>query len=542
MTEPRPTDQNGRSDGCLTAPFVPRWAIAGAVALLAAAAFLFVLFHTKWVVVAGVVAVAAFVLVTVLGTPRPEAGRHAAERGLPSTDRAYLAALITLGLGFCIVFGPGTVPDESYHFYCTYKYSDALLGQTATDDTISVRTADRNFFTALPGETVMDRESYEDQLEDFEIVAAEQGTVDVAVPSPYPWTSNLPQVKWAPVLGVLVARLLNLGPLPLFYLGRLCNLAYYILLCWAAVRLTPVAKGAFRVVSLLPMSLHLAASYSYDTGGLGLMLLLTALLLKAVFDDGPLGRPMMAAIPVAAFLTIPCKVIYLPVMALVFFIPASRFESRRTALLYKAGCLGAAVVALAALRLGSIVSATQALDGGGEKALAVRGDQTGRYYSIGELVADPAMTVQLYVDTLQAQGNFYLYSMWGGSLGWFQPQLVAPQVFGYCFYGILFASALRSPDDETVARPLLRAVCLAVFVIVVLASLLALATSFTFDTESVILGVQGRYFIPVLPLLLLAVRGRSVAFTRPAATGVLCVATFLDLWYLLYLYGAILAI
>lgn len=543
MTEPETADPTERPrKGFPTMP-VPWWTVAGGVALLAAAAYYYVLFHTKWVVVAGVVAVAALALVTALGMPRTGAGRHAAEGGVATTDRAYLAALAAVGLGFCLVFGPGTVPDESYHFYCTYKYTDTLLGQTATDDTISVRSADEEFFKALPGDLSMEREDYDEQLADLELVASEQGESDVAVPSSYPWTSNLPQVKWAPVLGVLIARLLNLGTIPLFYLGRLFNLAYYILLCWFAVRLTPVAKSAFRVVSLLPMSLHLAASYSYDTGSLGLVLLLTALLLKAIFDEGPLSRPMLAAIPVAAFLAIPCKVVYLPVMVLVFFIPDARFGSRRLALLYKGGCLVAAVAALVAIRLGSILSATQISGGeGGEKALAVRGDQTGRYYSIGELVANPGMTVQLFVDTFQAQGDFYLASTWGGSLGWFQPQLVAPQVFGYCFYGILFASALRSPDDEGVAGPLLRAACLAVFAVVVLACLLALATSFTFDTEPFILGVQGRYFVPVLPLLLLAVRGRSVAYTRPAAAGILFAATLLDLWYLLYLYGTILTL
>ena len=57
-----------------------------------------------------------------------------------------------------------------------------------------------------------------------------------------------------------------------------------------AVRSAPFGKRLFAAAALLPMTLHLAASFSRDSVLLGLCFAFTALVLDAVCGDGPLPR------------------------------------------------------------------------------------------------------------------------------------------------------------------------------------------------------------------------------------------------------------
>lgn len=88
---------------------------------------------------------------------------------------------------------------------------------------------------------------------------------------------------WISALGVLAGFLLRLGFIPTLFLGRLTNLLFFAFLASWAVKRTPVAKAVFATVALLPMTLHLAASYSRDSNLLALCLLFAALVLDLAF-------------------------------------------------------------------------------------------------------------------------------------------------------------------------------------------------------------------------------------------------------------------
>ena len=109
------------------------------------------------------------------------------------------------------------------------------------------------------------------------------------------------------------------------------------------------------------MTLHLAASFSRDAALLGLAFLFTALCLQAVF--GGEGKPMparrLAALAVCGVLLAPAKVVYLPLAALFWLIPAVRMGARPWLKkgLYAAACLALALALNGAMLAGSLTSA-----------------------------------------------------------------------------------------------------------------------------------------------------------------------------------------
>ena len=81
-------------------------------------------------------------------------------------------------------------------------------------------------------------------------------------------------------LGMALARLLGFGALGCLYAGRLGNLLAYAALCRAALRSAQKYRPAFLAFMLLPLSLFMGASLSYDATLLGCYYLMLALLTR----------------------------------------------------------------------------------------------------------------------------------------------------------------------------------------------------------------------------------------------------------------------
>ena len=86
-------------------------------------------------------------------------------------------------------------------------------------------------------------------------------------------------------LGMALARLFGFGALGCLYGGRLVNLLAYTALCYAALRSAHKCRPAFLCIMLMPMSLYMGASLSYDATLLGCYYVMLALLTRDEWND-----------------------------------------------------------------------------------------------------------------------------------------------------------------------------------------------------------------------------------------------------------------
>ena len=251
-------------------------------------------------------------------------------------EMAFLVGLISCGLLYSVVFAPGTVPDETYHFEASYKLADYIMLQGPTVDSLPVRADDSALLDGMLQSWALGYDKYRSVIDQFAFFVNDASRVAVEPVSSFDWTANPPYIKLPSALGIVLATLLNLGSFPLFYLGRFFNLLMFAALAYFAVRITPVGKNAMMVAGLLPMTLHLASSYSYDAGIMGLAFLLTGMCLRAVYGEGLMSRKEKAGIVVVAVLLAPCKVVYTVIVLLVILIPRKRFSSTAASARFKA--------------------------------------------------------------------------------------------------------------------------------------------------------------------------------------------------------------
>lgn len=411
---------------------------------------------------------------------------------------AFAGVLTLFSLVYVFVFTPLSVPDEPHHFYSSYWIADLITGQI-NDQGFEVRSADWDQLSNTTS-VLVSAENYQRVLDNFELFQTDDSTMTIDAYRYDLGSENLP-AKIPTVLAILIGRALHLGTYPLFYLGRIFNAICFVACAVLAYRITPFGKNVVAALSLLPMTLHLAASFSYDAGIISLGLLLTALVLKAMTSTEAISNKNILSIIVLAAMLAPCKVIYSTIILLALLIPSARFSSKRTSLLFKAGVLIVPILTILILRIPSI--STVANTG---QDLDVRGMETGHFYGLSFVLHNPLATAAIFARSILEKGDLYWSTALGRSLGWFQGNIAVPFFFCIPLLLIIIRAAQRDSIDSRALSKKMRFAFSAIAGLSFLGCMLTMLIGYTFDTQATIEGVQGRYILPVAMPLILSLR------------------------------------
>lgn len=450
--------------------------------------------------------------------------------------RFYLAILLLVGTMYSAVFLPGTVPDETYHYKSSYCYSNLITGNTNEDSLLVMRETDINFMNGAMT-SIMSKESYQATQQ----ALTDSSSNDFETTFINGQTSDLPQTRIFSAIGISLGQLFGLNGAMTFYLGRLFNFLCFALLAFAAYKITPVGKMLFATITLLPTTLHITSSYSYDATIIGLSLLLIALCLKGIYSEQKCSQKLLIAIPVVTFFLAPCKVLYTLSALLVFLIPNSNFSSKKFAYLYKFGLMGLALFAVCIFKLPDLLGLAgvpSSSDGSTSDDLDYRGEESGHHHALSTLISSPLSTLFIFVNTINQKFDFYLNTFLGGSLGWFQPELKTPWFFILLFLGILFYTARKSDSDSIIPSKKIKIIFIVLSILMYTAIYMSMLLGWTFDTELAAEGVQGRYFLPFAPLLFLLFRTKNTKRSEDSSPIILLSLFALNAMNLIYIWAA----
>ncbi|MGN0983775.1 MAG: DUF2142 domain-containing protein [Gemmiger sp.] len=275
-------------------------------------------------------------------------GLRAALAGRWALHRLVFSLVLGFGLVYSLVLPPYAAPDEKYHINQSFTLACQWASRLSPDEwrmgkvplTTSYRR-EHDFNALLQNErtTVFTWEETVDNL--FTLTP---DSFDSHVELEELQTDSNPLLYLASAAAVFTGFVLHLGFVPTLLLGRLANLLLFAALAALAVKAAPFGKRVFAAAALLPMTLHLAASFSRDAVLLGLCFAFAALALDAVCGAGqgqPLSRRRLAALLSIGALLAPGKAVYLPLAALVLAVPAVRLGRRPGVkkALYLAACL-----------------------------------------------------------------------------------------------------------------------------------------------------------------------------------------------------------
>lgn len=463
-------------------------------------------------------------------------GDRQREKGL---EVIYPLAGLLLGLLYLFVLPPLSGPDEISHYISAYQLSSHMLGQPANseDGHVLVRTQDW-FLEDIYGEYEYEiQEGYlrkkeqENQREAIvlgrpltetvyrlihekfrerepgEMQLQKEALGDTAV-SPYPPVKTMPAAYIPQALGVSLARILNLGSLWLVYLGRIGNLLFFVAVTWLAMKNLPFGKEVLFGVSVLPMTLHLSATFSYDVWIMAWIFYFTSYCLYLAYAADQVKIKDVAILTLVMALVGPCKMVYGVFMGLCLLIPVRKFGGWKNWGISACCVLGAWILAMAVVN-GQAVSTYVTPE---TENYIVWAEETG--YTLGTLLHQPYQTLRIFFNTIFWQAEQYHLTMIGAYLGNLDPVLDVPYILVMGFTAGLLYLAFRKPKEALVLtggkRLWVWLLCLSCTGAVMLSMLLA----WTPLGSNVISGVQGRYFLPFLPVLLMSFKNNTLVLTR----------------------------
>ena len=452
-----------------------------------------------------------------------------------SLEKLAVCTVALFGLIFMFFLPPLSAPDEDAHYITSYALSDRLMFTDSEDDDGYVYMRRSDTQVALHRHT--GHGDYQtliqglfDRNVDSEMVPCNMKREDIIF-----W-AFLPQA-----VGMTVSRLLGFGQINMMMTGRLFNLAFFILMLALAMKRMPKSgKWILFLISMFPMTLEQISSLSYDAFVFGLSFYFIAIVMDLAFEKKTItNKDIVLMIAVMAILA-PVKVIYGFLSFLCFLIPREKFGTKKKYIIVIV-CMVIAVSATILISQGNrfsqyVAGSNNTLDmpeneenplSGREEAEQYAQLQTENgtqpvqpkvLYTFSDILKNPKLAVLIWGNTIRLQGYVYMEQMFGTYLGWLNPNFKVPSIVIVGII-ILFLTTFVQMEGEKVPTYRQKALYSAVFLIVATLSCLFMLVAHTENTSSFCMGVQGRYFLPALPLLPYVFRNHTFVRKKDGKSG-----------------------
>jgi uncharacterized membrane protein len=268
---------------------------------------------------------------------------------------------------------------------------------------------------------------------------------------------------------ILLGRALSLSPVALVYLGRLANLLASTFILAFAIRRVPFGRWALALLALTPMAVFMRASLSTDALTIAFAVALVVEILRGAAASSIAQSFVIAAIKPGYAI--------LPLLAL----GVPRLRARRVVL----------ALILLAMLAGTFVAYLWIREAGVPADASLGVDMHARATAL--LHAPVAYAARLARELASIAGLMAVELV--ADFGWLNAP--APLAFALLWIAALIGVAVADGP----ASGFNRAWSLAIFVIAVV--MVTTVTHVAAPSGEFLLGLQGRYFIPFLPLALL---------------------------------------
>ncbi|MDO5349004.1 MAG: DUF2142 domain-containing protein [Lachnospiraceae bacterium] len=293
-------------------------------------------------------------------------------------------------------------------------------------------------------------------------------------------------------------------------LGRFGNLFVYAVLMYFAVRITPVGKVIMAVIGLMPTSLFLACTYSYDPWVTGWIYLGTACLLREILTpEKKITWKSYLGILACFLLGCSAKAVYAPMVLIALLLPSKKFADRKQKLLMRAGVLLLLAGLLSSFVLPVLIAPKDTGDirGGATSEVGQMSYILGHFFGYFKI---------LLVNVIQSMPKM----LFGRDIFSVQGHLADSPLtwlaMGLAGYVVVTDTKISSPEALKGGQKLWIFLMLGGSALLIWTSMYI---AYTVPGQLTIAGVQGRYYLPILYLFYLLFNSRLV------------IARFKNMWY-----------
>ncbi len=451
-------------------------------------------------------------------------------------------AIVLVGVFYQFALPAFSAPDEISHYNTAYGLTNQWFGLTPETEgaTLVKRSTDAqttfvDYYT--------DAYTYR-YMADYMWKGVDGSYVEESVTLLGPY--YLPYYLSA--VGLAIGQLLGWNGILTALFARTLNLIFFAGMAALSVKLAPFGKKIFVAVALLPITLHVGGSFSYDSCLIAISFVILALGLRLIHQQGPIKRVELGIFVLLCFLIGPLKMAYFPLTLLAVFIPVKRFAKRWQCWLVRIGTpllsflhflFYNAIIIFIQLMISIdmdyvawAIPATADVAAADSAVATTTATASVGTYTVSTLLAYPGMTLKIVIHTFFTNFTSYFTSMLGGSLGYqnlAEVNLNTLIVFGFLLL-VVFA-CIRQKDEA--ALPPVQRLTLGFSALCVLGILVIACFSWTLITYDLIWGFQGRYLLPILPFALYAMQPSGISLEKDGFAGLVFAGVLLNFMALL---------
>lgn len=464
----------------------------------------------------------------------------AADRLRGRAAALYLVCALCMGMVFSFMTPAFTISDERTHIDTVYILSNRLLGIMDEPGPRRIWKRACDVDTSIANTMPVESARYRDAALDLFGPASKEPGGTQAVPA-YVRNSmdNVPVLCYLPAaLGFTLMRLLGRNLITMIMAARWASLLACCLVTCAAVRRMPYGGACLAVIALFPKTLQQTASCSYDGMVIAGTFLFIAYCLAAA-RDGEFSVTDLLTLILSGIFVASCKGgVYLPVLGLAVLVPFGQKTGagtggrsvRQEAGLQKLRRLipwiicGSAVFLFAGKYVSRLISMFSRESGAAKIAAGTR-----TLYTFSDFIKSPLRLIRICLNTLDVRGDGLIGELVGKNLS--QKWWIVYAFLALAFLGILHETSDQgegpdAADADHLKLPgrlwlLFLAACSTGLVF------LSMLLAFTEKGMTYVDGLQGRYFLPVVPLLFLAAETGRIRRVRAGDNAILCAAAVL---------------
>lgn len=429
----------------------------------------------------------------------------------PEKVLLYITPIFCLILSATMPVGRGH--DEYVHWLKAYEVSEGTLLTKIYENhaLVHIPEAAFNIIAERPNKVF----KYVDNLQflDEEINNENRKYSNIQSAATYCFVQYVPQAA-----GIAFGRLITKVPLLLSYFGRIFNMITCISLMYFAIKNIPFGKNILLVISVIPIVIEGFSTFSADGITIAMACFFIAYTIKIAFGDvTKCGTKQIVTLTLSGAVLALCKFVYLPIVFLVLLIPKEKFKDRQE----KVIAITLIILVATILNLGWLYVGSQAL---------FATDITGTDLKVTQIINNPIKYIQKVIYTFTQNANKYFLSCFGGQLEWDENVKMdfVPYIMSLL---MLLATFCEEKNKKLFSK---KQIILILLIILVIIGLIFTSIFLQWTTDdSQIDGVQGRYFIPILPLIMLLLGNIEIRlpYKYQNVTKTICIVGYIVMIY-----------
>ena len=434
-------------------------------------------------------------------------------------EKIWIGFLIPVGMLFLIFIVPSHAPDENAHLWKSYEISEGVLITKINKDGSYPTTIPKFFaINVIPALT-----KYNQMLEITKTNTEYNDTTQVTNPA----SSYFPFFYIIPAIGLLIGRALCINGIYAIYLARLCNYVLYLVLGYYSIKKIPFGKIAVGVLLFFPMCLQQGTSISIDCliNSLSIFYISYTLYLRHKKDKLSVKEKIIYTF--TGVLIAMAKFVYFPICCLCLLIVSNNNITKKE----KIGIFSIIILLSMIFSVLWYKVSTGYVD--------TRSYLTENNVSFSEqikyIINNPKdFTKVIYHNIINCREG-YLYGAVGENLGWLNINIPHIKITVLLF---IFIASIFFEENKYQLNRLEKAYMVLVTIGIYLLVIFALYCGWSPVGGENVMGVQGRYFIPVLLLPILCL-GRKENYIKSKNLQIILpiVLSLIDITVLKYVFN-----